>query len=137
MLLVAELLITVFILLYDSRFFGLLGIGEDDGLMLSTLVLIPTVFGLMLVWARFVLKVHCPNLNQALLHPNTALKQRMVKLMIVLYLFSGFLTCSHYQNSLSSLFSISIILASLYTLIVVLEILFHMAKDERFLHPFR
>lgn len=134
---VAEMLITVLFLLNGSKFFGLLGIREDDGLMLSIIVLIPIVFGIMLVWARFVLKVYYPHLSQAILHPNDALKKGITKLLIILYLFGGLLAYSHYGNGLPSLFSISVILASLYACIVVFEVLFHMASDARFQHPFR
>jgi len=129
-------LILAFILLNSREFFGLFGIAEHDGLVLSIFVAIPVVLIFPLMWQRLVLKVSCPPLNQAFLHPRNATKLWAMKAMIALYLFTALSMYLSYQNSLTSLASIGLILGSLYSYVVIFEVMLHMAKDERVWHPF-
>jgi len=124
-------------MLRGPGFFGLFGIAESDGLALSIFVSFPAVFVFVIVWQRFVLKVSCPSLSQAFLHPSNAIKQWEMKAMTLLCLFTAAWMYFDYRNSLSSLVSVSFILASLYAFLVEAEVMLHMAKDERVWHPFR
>jgi len=55
----------------------------------------------------------------------------------LLCLFTAAWMYFDYRNSLSSLVSVSFILASLYAFLVEAEVMLHMAKGERVWHPFR
>ncbi len=135
--LVATISIMVFLMLEGPSILGLIGICKDDGFLLSTLIAWPTIFGIALVWQHIVLKVSFPSLSQALFHQGDVFKQWAARAMIALYLFGCLLMYLHYGNSLLSFLSISIILVSLYAVIVLNKVAFHMAKDERVWHPFR
>lgn len=130
-------LILALILLNGRSFFGLFGIAEYDGDLMSILVSIPIVLAFPLVWQRLVLKIPCPPLSQAFLHPRNATRSWEMKVMIALYLVTALLMYSNYQCSLPSLVSLGLTFASLYAFIVIYEVMLHMAKDERVWHPFR
>jgi len=127
----------VFVLLYGYVFFGLFGISADDSFALSAFISLPLTFAQILIWHRFVLGVVFPPLRQALLHQRTAFRRWEFKAVFLLYLLTAALFYIDYLNSLASLVSISLILVSLYTIIVVAEAMLYMAKDERVMHPFR
>jgi len=128
----------VFVLLYGYVFFGLFGISAEDSFALSAFILFPPLaYAPVLIWLRFVLGVVFPPLRQALLHQRTAFRRWEFKAVFVLYLLTAALFYIDYLNSLASLVSVSLILVSLYTIIVVAEAMLYMAKDERVMHPFR
>jgi len=123
--------------LYGPEFFVLYGISKDDGFLLSTFAMIPTIMAFVVLWQRFVLKVSFSPLSQAFLHPQNVTKLTEMKLLIILYAFSAlFVPFSYRDNPSAFIVSISIILASLYSLVIEGEILLHMAKDKRVWHPF-
>jgi len=79
--------IIVGLLLYGPEFFVLYGISKDDGFLLSTFAMIPTIMAFVVLWQRFVLKVSFPPLSQAFLHPQNVTKLTEMKLLIILYAF--------------------------------------------------
>lgn len=117
--------------------FASLGISDaQDGLMLSFFAILPITLFIVVMWQRLVLKVPFPPLRRTLLRPNI-LQRWLMKLIVILYLLRCLLMYFSYGNSLQSVISVGLSILSLYASVVVCEIGFHMAKDERVLHPFR
>ena len=136
--LVPALSIVIIFLVKSGELFAPFGLSKEDSLGLSIMRSIPIGLFFPVLWHRYVLKVAFPSLKQALFHPRNVKEHLWFMLLIImLYVVRGLIFYYNYGNSIASLFSIGLSLASLYAFVIILETTFHVAKDEKTLHPFR